>query len=53
MSVMLQGTAIRTGNSKTRKIDLKKLHRPGEDGYRKLLQWSEINNLIIATICRG
>lgn len=49
LSVMLQVTVIRTGNSKMSKIGLKELHRPGEDGYIKPLQWSVISNLIIAT----
>lgn len=41
------------GNAKMSKIDLKELHRPGEDRYQKTLQWREINNLIIATIYGG
>lgn len=44
------GTVIRTGNSKMSKINLKELCRPVEDRYVNPLQWSEINNLMTATI---
>ena len=43
------GAVIRTRNSKLNRISLKGLRRFMEDRYLKPSQWSEINNLIIAT----